>query len=276
MAVVIPRCCGAVTQPASVEVATLSLWLDQWPAALLAVALGGLLYRSRSRRLAAERQLQKDIARRLREAQETERRRIASELHDSVGQSLLIIKNRADLAREAGHDFEAVQAQIEAVARCATQAIEDVRQLAQSLGTYQLQRVGLTAAIDNMLDRVGASSHLVIRKQLERVDELFSPDSAVSIYRLAQEALNNVVRHAGASKVIVSLVRDISEVRLVIEDNGRGFPVKPKRGKSVVGGFGLDDMMERAWLLGGTLRIDSEADRGTRLSLTLPLRELAL
>lgn len=276
MAVVVPRCGGAVTQPVSVEVATLSPWLDQWPAALLALALGGLLYRSRSRRLAAERQLQKDIARRLREAQETERRRIASELHDSVGQSLLIIKNRADLAREAGHDFEAVRAQIEAVARCATQAIEDVRQLAQSLGTYHLQRVGLTAAIDSMLDRVGSSSHIDIRKRLERVDELFPPDSAVSIYRLAQEALNNVVRHAGASRVIVSLVRDIREVRLVIEDNGRGFPIRPKRGKSFVGGFGLDDMMERAWLLGGTLRIDSEVEHGTRLSLTLPLRELVL
>lgn len=258
------------------ELAVARPWWASGPAKAVAafsftvLAVG--LFRSRSQKLGEQRQILETSARRFRESQERERKRLASELHDNLGQSLLIIKNRALLASEPGQDSSAVKEQLDAVIKCSSQAIEEVREMAYELSTYHLERVGLTAALEGMIDRVASSSRLEVNKRLEAVDDLYSPEAAISIYRLAQEAFNNVVRHSQASRVEVNLVRDVREVKLVIEDNGRGFPVNGQEAKSVRRGFGLDDMMERAHCLGGYLAIDAETGRGTRLSLTLPLR----
>jgi NarL family two-component system sensor histidine kinase LiaS len=105
------------------------------------------------------------------------------------------------------------------------------------------------------------------------VDDVFDPDMATNLYRVVQESLNNILKHSGARHGSVVLERDLHEVHLIIEDDGRGFDTSAPVQSD--GGFGLKNLAERARILGGTLLIVSGKDKGTRLELTMPIAETA-
>jgi signal transduction histidine kinase len=231
------------------------------------------LSRVRRRELRRERQAQDTLAHRLLESQEKERRRIASELHDSLGQNLLIIKNRALLALEGVGNAAEVTEQLEEISRTATQAIEECRQITRNLSTSHLEQLGLTEALNGMLDRLASSTCLRFERRLDTVDDLFTVASATHLYRIAQEALNNVIKHARASVVRVELLRDARRVRLLVQDNGCGFEVNAGAGEKRSGGLGLLEMAERARLLHWTLELESRPGQGTRLALAVPVPE---
>jgi signal transduction histidine kinase len=232
-----------------------------------AVFLG---YEYRIRRLRREKSAQQAFARQLIESQESERKRIAAELHDSLGQNLLIIKNRALLGQLSAEADPPFQRQFEQIAASAAQSIEEVRQIAQNLRPYHLDRLGLTEALEAMIEKVAASTAIRLIPELAPLDGLFTKEAAITLYRVVQESLNNIVKHAQASEARISVERQSDSVTITIRDNGRGFA--PKVAEAQPGGAGLAGMAERVRMLGGELSIHSGPGQGTTVTVKIELK----
>lgn len=224
-------------------------------------------------RIKRERDSFRQFSRRLLAAQEMERKRIASALHDGLNQDLLIIKNRAELALASGNDRMAVEDQLREISKACGPLIDGTRRIAHDLGPYLLDQLGLTEVLDAMIDRVQGSNSFRVERKLESIDDLLSRDATISFYRIVQEMLNNVMRHANASLVSVHLTRDLREIRLVVQDDGLGFDMATGDGSQLNGNFGLVEMAERARILGGTLTIESRPEQGTRVEVDVPIEE---
>ena len=203
-------------------------------------------------------------------AQEAERKRIASELHDSLGQNLLLIKNRAQLLLAQGGMAGEPREQLEGISQLASACIGEARQISRDLHPPQLDHLGLTRALKAMIEATSQSCAIRFTTKLELVDDLFSADAAMSLYRVVQESLNNILKHSRAKRVEIRLERDIHEVQLRIEDDGCGFKMdKTAKAK----GLGLKNITERVRMLGGRLQLDSQPGKGVRLEVTVPLVE---
>jgi len=204
-------------------------------------------------------------------SQEAERARIAGELHDSLGQNLLLIKNRAQLAL-AGKKMPAnAREQLESISELASQSIAEARQISHDLHPHQLDHLGLTRALQAMIDTAAGSSGMVFGHQLDNVDALFPKDAAMNLYRVVQECLNNILKHSRARQVRLRLERDVHEVQLHIEDDGCGF--KTTEPVTAGKGMGLKNIVERVRILGGKLKLDSQLGQGTRLNVTIPIAD---
>ena len=223
----------------------------------------------RVRRLERERAAEQSFLRRLMLSEEAERTRIAAELHDSLGQSLMVISNRAIMAKrdaERGRPFDEHLARI---AETTLQAADEVREIAHNLHPQLLERLGLTRALHTMLDRARTASTLEIGGEIEGVDGLLRPELELSFYRLAQEALTNVLRHADARRASVVVRRQHDRIALTVNDDGRGFDASDAGSA----GLGLMSMRQRVTILGGTLRIQSRRGAGTLVQADIPLPE---
>lgn len=203
-----------------------------------------------------ELQAREEFAQHLLLAQEQERQRLANELHDSVGQNLSLIKNRALLALQTTALPEAVAQHIAAVSDLTTDVIAEVRTVAQNLRPLHIEQLGLTDALETLLEKVSESSTLAIERRLENVDDALKGAAATHLFRILQEALNNILKHARASHCRVWLERDLHYVRLTVADDGVGFNADAQSGRH---GLGLASIAERARMLGGTYRIESRA-----------------
>ena len=265
---------GAWSEPASVAVIVLPpFWRTWWFMALvvsLAVALVGSGFRWRGQQLQRRFAVQQDFSRRLIAAHESERRRIAAELHDSLGQTLAMIKNSAVAGTHHAHDPAAAQAQMEQITQQSTHAIGEVREIAYNLRPYLLDRLGLTKALRSMLHKIKDSSGLAITAELDSIDGRFPADAEMSIYRVVQESFNNVLKHADAKHVRVRLQATPITVELTIQDDGRGFDATTSN-QEERRGFGLLGIAERVRLLGGTCAFKSKPGAGTTVSIHLPL-----
>jgi PAS domain S-box-containing protein len=209
-------------------------------------------------------------------SQEAERRRIAGELHDSLGQNLLLVKNRLQLALSRADIPEEPRKQLAGVLDLATDAIGEVRQISHDLRPYQLDALGLTGALKTMIENAAGATSVVFQHKLEPVDDVITGDAATNLYRAAQECVNNILKHADARLVRVALERDIHHVRLWIADDGRGFEIGANGGGAPGrGGLGLKNIAERVRILGGTLTVDSQPGKGTRIEALIPVAESA-
>jgi PAS domain S-box-containing protein len=199
-------------------------------------------------------------------SQEAERERIAGELHDSLGQSLSIIKNHAQLVLLQKRLAEIARKHIETISDTTTAAIADMRRISQDLHPYQLDHLGLTAALNTLIESVGPASGIAFEKKFDGVDDAFPRDGAANLYRLVQEGVNNILKHSQAKISRVTLDRDVHEIRLTIEDDGQGF--QPDGNAK---GMGLKNMTERARMLGGKLKLDSAPGKGARIEIIIPI-----
>ena len=150
-----------------------------------------LIYRRRVFHLEHARRMQEEFSRRLISAHESERRRIAAELHDSIGQSLAMIKNRAVLSAESATD-ENTRKQIDLIAAQTTQTIGEVREISYALRPYLLDNLGLTKAVKSLLNKITETSELNVESELDDVDNSFDGEAEMSIYRIIQESLSNI------------------------------------------------------------------------------------
>jgi signal transduction histidine kinase len=191
-------------------------------------------------------------------------------LHDSLGQNLLIIKNRALLGQLAAEAEPQFREQFEQLADSAAQSVEEVREIARNLRPYHLDRLGLTAALEDMIEKVAASTTIRLIPELVPLDDLFSKEAAITLYRVVQESLNNIVKHSQAGEARVSIDRESDAVTITISDNGRGFA--PPRAEAKAGGFGLAGMAERVRILGGELSIHSREGQGTTVIVRIELK----
>ncbi len=212
------------------------------------------------RRLEAER---RDSARRTLAAQENERRRVATELHDEVGQTmtgvLLRLEHLHDAVAPARRD-ELLEAQ-DAVRA----GLDEVRRIAQELRPELLDHLGLISALTALARGLTRRTGIIVDCRFHPHLPKLAADAELAVYRIVQESLTNVARHAHANRVQVAVERRPTSIRVTVADNGRGFAHPP------VGGTGLRGMRERAVLAGGILTIATGATGGTEVSLELPV-----
>ena len=222
--------------------------------------------------------MQKAFSQQLIASQESERQRIAAELHDSLGQRLVVINNLALFAMRSrqktgngGNDSEAMTE----ISAEAALAIQETREISYNLRPFQLDRLGLTKAVEGILRSVASASGMEIVSQIDNIDNAFPENLRINFYRIVQESLNNVVKHAQATEVEVRVVRSDGGITATISDNGVGFAAaaRPSRGGKT--GFGLTGMAERANLLGGTFRITSSPGHGAVMTVEIPRGERA-
>ena len=232
-------------------------------------ATGHLAYRSRIAVLRRRQDEHAAFSRRLIESQEAERKRIAAELHDSLGQSLLVIKNRALLGGMSPDDQGTAKEQFDEISLAASQAIDEARRIAYDLRPYHLDRLGLTQSLEEMIERVAASTSIRFTVNLPLLDGVFSKEGEAIFYRIVQESVSNIVKHSGTSEAVVAIRREEDAVTLTIRDNGKGFSAAGSGGS---GGFGLIGLAERVQMLGGTYTLDTAPGRGTAITVTAPVR----
>ena len=210
-----------------------------------------------------------ELSGRLINAQEEERARLARELHDDVTQRLALLA--IDAGREARTlSSTAGGAAIQTMQQGLVRLSEDVHALSYRLHPSILEDLGLIEALKSECDRFSGMDSIRLKMNAEEITERLPRDVALCLFRIAQEALRNIVRHAGASQAEVSLRRLNGGLQLAVRDNGAGFdPAQHRAGTSL----GHASMRQRASLLGGTLEIDSSPGRGTIIRAWVPLRE---
>lgn len=203
--------------------------------------------------------------------QEEERRTIARDLHDEVGQALTAIKVELSLA---GRDLEAAGASpslLDSARRITDAALHSVRDLSRLLHPALLDDLGLSAAVEAHLRDVRKRHTMSVELLHEGMEERLPQPTEAAAYRIIQEAITNVVRHAQASSCRIYLQRLVQTVLITIEDDGVGFDVGARASRGARDGLGLVGIRERAAQLRGSVRIESGPAVGTRLTIELPV-----
>jgi signal transduction histidine kinase len=229
--------------------------------------IGWLLYEHRRRRRSEA--AAHELSGRLISAQEEERARLARELHDDVTQRLGVLaidagREERNLAKASG--AAAWHTMREGLARLSS----DVHALSYRLHPSILRDLGLPAALKSECEHIGDTTPLQLDLDVNEVPEQVPPDVALCLFRITQESLRNIVRHASASRVSINLRRLNSGLQLTVKDNGQGFDPEGPRAKA---SLGLASMRQRVALLGGKLKIDSRALNGTTISAWVPFNE---
>jgi signal transduction histidine kinase len=252
-----------------------SWWMTWWFRALMVLGVAGLVlgwYEQRLHRLRREHLAQENFSRRLIASQENERRRLAGELHDGLGQDLLVIASQAQLSLSQQENPPATATRLQDIAETAKQALQQARRMAHNLRPGLLDELGLTKALRASADKAAQASGVSMAIHLADVDGLLLPEFEVNLFRIAQESLNNVLKHAHASEAKVTLTKEPSVLRLVVEDNGQGFELsRLESAPPDQRGFGLRQIAERAKMMGGRADIQSQPGGGTRLTVEIPL-----
>ena len=225
----------------------------------------GLIFYIRLSQLRKIAETKTEFSRRLIESQEAERKRIASELHDGIGQSLAIISNLAAMGKNKKNNSRDGFEEFEEISRNANGALDEVHEITSNLHPYYLERMGLTKALESMFAAV--SGVINLDYELDPIDDIFPKHSEINIYRIVQESLNNIIKHSEASAAVIGIKRAEKEVVITISDNGRGFDANKSKGN----GLGLVGLNERTNFIGGKLNITSAAGTGTEIKITLPM-----
>jgi signal transduction histidine kinase len=217
-------------------------------------------------------EVQHTFAHQLMASTEAERKRIASELHDSLGQELMIIKNRALLALDDMKNKKNIKEQLDEISNTASQAIQEARGISYNLHPYQIDRLGLKKAIESIMNRAAQTATIAFTSDIDPIDNLVPKEMGIHVYRIVQECINNIIKHAKATTGRVTIKRWNDRLNIDIEDNGKGFDTSEEIIQSKHG-FGLHGIAERARLLGGSMRIESNSGKGTRILLTIKICE---
>src|SRR3990172_260276 len=202
-------------------------------------------------------------------AQEDERTRLARELHDDTIQAVIALKQRLQLAQKSVKDQHGRQSLTE-LETLAEQTIENLRRLTRALRPIYLEDLGLVTALEMLAREMSQTNHLVVDFQKRGQERRLSREVELSLYRIAQESLNNVIKHSKASRADLKIIFENAEIKMEVSDNGSGFLV-PKSPTELApsGHFGLLGVHERADLIGSRLEIESVLGKGTRLRVRL-------
>ena len=265
------------TQGQSIEIVILPpFWLTWWFLGLIVLGLASLIfliYERRILRLRKEHELQTAFSQQLIESQETERKRIASELHDSLGQDLLVVKNSALAGLNSAGDESLARKQFNEISTMTSRALEEVREITQNLRPYHLDRLGLKDALEFMIEGIAIPSKISFSSNIDTIDGMLSKEAEMHLYRIVQETANNIIKHSGATKARVTLQRKGRSLELSIADNGKGFLSNSSAVGSYPRGFGLTGISERVRILGGEESIVSVAGQGTTITVSMMLQE---
>ena len=197
-------------------------------------------------------QLQHQFSIDLLQEQEKERKRFSKELHDGVGQNLLLIKNSLTLNPDKAPGL-------------VDKTIEDIRSISRNLHPIQLEKFGLTKAIENIVEDLNDLTAIFFSDEIENIDNFFPKEKEIYLYRIVQECFNNIMKHSGATAAKINIKKEGNKVTITIQDNGTGFNFEKnsKKKKS----FGLKSLEERVAFLKGNISFDSEKNKGTVITI---------
>ena len=258
--------------PASISIIITPPFWETWWFRFLGLAIVSALilfvFNKRTEKIKKEKNSQEEFSRKLIESQENERKRIAGELHDSLAQNLLIIKNKALYSKNNLNDEKIISEQLDNISELTTGTLSDIREIAYNLRPYQLDRLGLTKAIESIFDRLSKSTPIKFEINLDLIDEIFNPDVEINIFRIIQECFNNIIKHSSANEAKIVIKAEEDHVAIFISDNGKGFSKSSINSDSH--GLGLRNISERVKLIKGKLDVKSEPGRGTNISISIP------
>jgi len=215
---------------------------------------------------------QQVFSRQLITSEENLRKRIAAELHDSLGQRLVIIQNLALIllqSRNGGSGLKGAERErVEEISAEVSGAVCEVKEISYNLRPYRLDRLGLTAALRSMIEAASAASSTAFFAEIDDIDGALPKEAEINFYRIVQECVNNILKHSEAAQASVRIGRTREGLTLTVRDNGKGFEHGSAQGGSL-GGFGLTGISERAQLLGGRAAIDSAPGQGTTITIEI-------
>ncbi len=251
-----------------------SLWLSYTFLLLLPCTLGGIVslekeLRRRERAFWTQQEVERKIyISRIYEAQENERKRIAQEIHDEILQTLIAVIHCVENINISA--ISTKERNVDRIRNYLLKVVNDLRQMSLNLRPRLLDELGLVSALQWLINNLNLEGDIHYKLIVHGIERKLPPETELLIYRIVQEALNNVKKHSKAERAITSVVFTKKNIEIVIEDNGIGFPVSVTRNQLAVNGkMGLLDMQERVTSLGGKLNIQSEANEGTIVSFTV-------
>ena len=223
----------------------------------LVVLFGGVVL-VRSRNFARRRQrTQEEYSRNLIQAQEEERTRVARELHDSVGQKLMLLTKKT---KSTGNtDMESL----------AETTLDELRSISRGLHPSTMEKLGVTAAITSLINEVDANTDIFFTNEIENIDNALTKEASLHLYRIIQEVLNNMVKHSEARAASVIIEKKANLIQAVIRDNGKGFVYSEKIGN--VSTLGMKTLLERSKILGSEIKIESSPEKGTTIFLAIAI-----
>ena len=241
----------------------------------MAKVLRSIISRDITRRKESEETL-RHLPKLIREAQESERRRVARELHDSVIQILSSVKFRLQAIEEKLSTTDEATWRDTLKAKAALEkAIGEVRRISRNLRPSELDDLGLAPALRSLCSEFGERTGMDVSLTMNRLPQAIPDDIELNLYRIIQEALGNIEKHSRATHVSLRLARQASKLCAAIADNGCGFdPLAPRSRRNKTGGMGLVDMRERAALLGGHCQLRSVPGEGTEILVEMPLKSV--
>jgi len=206
------------------------------------------------------------------QAQEDERRRIAREIHDGLGQMLTAIKFNLEILEDMITVGKDERERITDMKNLLDSVMKEAREISYNLMPSVLEDFGLAPALQLLSEQFANRTNVKVNFQAHGIADRLASNLEISLYRIVQESLNNVSKHAEATEVNLQIIRHSNGIRLVIEDNGRGITTQPDIIRATSqGGMGLAGMRERASSFGGSLTIDSTPNNGTLIAVEVPL-----
>lgn len=217
-----------------------------------------------------EQEIQQMFTEQLILSQEQERARIAHDLHDGLSQGLLVIRNRALTGLRGALEVDALAAHLGAISDLAAQAVDDVRAISRDLRPSQLDRLGLSETLRAMLTTVAEASETRFTFDVADIDGLVAREHEINVFRVVQEGVNNMLKHARAREALVMVSCTDGCLRITLEDDGLGFNSTARNGRGA--GFGLHGMHERVRMLGGDIDISTiPGGGGTAIHIVIPV-----
>lgn len=214
---------------------------------------------------------QEAFARQLIETEESERRRIANELHDSLGQNLLVIKNILLVKMQ--------QSQIEGkslsdTSTLVSQTLEEVRSISHNLRPHLLDQLGLTKTIKSLVNQLNETAEVNITAEIDDLSGVLDPKAEISLFRIIQECFNNIIKHSKAKQAKIVIKRLADSIKVEIKDNGKGIDeIEMKKHEEFGQGFGLYGMKKRAHVFNWVYEIHSTPNKGTEIILIIPIEQ---
>jgi signal transduction histidine kinase len=206
------------------------------------------------------------------QAQDDERRRIAREIHDGLGQMLTAIKFNLEILEDMITPGKDERERIDDMKNLLDSVMKEAREISYNLMPSVLDDFGLAPALQLLSEQFANRTNVKVQFQAHGITDRFDPNLEIGLYRIAQESLNNISKHAEATEVNLQIINHNNGIRLVIEDNGKGITTQPSLIRATgKGGMGLPGMRERASSIGGSLTIDSTPNNGTLITVEVPL-----
>lgn len=226
-----------------------------WAVGILLVILFAMVFLYRSKEFAQKaKRLQEKFSQQLLGYQEEERQRISRDLHDSIGQSLVLIKNKVHLSDEETSNLIG-------------ETLEEVRNISKQLHPVLLEKLGLTSSIQKLIDEVDSSTEIFLESELVNIDHLYSKEQELHIFRIIQEAITNMIKHSGTSSASIRIEEIQNTIRCAVIDHGKGFDLT--KDASQLQSLGMLTLKERTKILNGKLIIDATKGKGTSIVLVI-------